>query len=259
MINESKPNVGTPQTELNIGGGFNLLIGGVYRLIVGAVGLAGMTNTTRASLGETWGTIASTWENETRSWLASSSLFTNFNKSTVNDSYELGNPLDNSDWALYTPYTKEVQSFTATAGTIESVKFYISKLAISGTVSAVLYNHSGVYGISSVPTGAVLATSESVDLETIATPNFDYPPSVVFTFKDSNRVSLVEGQKYCIGIVFVGGDASHFVSILIDTVSPSHSGNLAEWDGAAWVPYPQYDAFFELRTSSLISNISKPV
>ena len=49
MINESKPNIGISQTELNIGSGFNLLVGGLFRLIVGAAGSAGMTNTDKAS------------------------------------------------------------------------------------------------------------------------------------------------------------------------------------------------------------------
>ena len=77
MINQDKPSVGIPQTELNIGDGFNLLVGGIYKLIIGALGTGGMTNSSKVSQGETWGSIATTWVAETRSWIAVSQLITN--------------------------------------------------------------------------------------------------------------------------------------------------------------------------------------
>ena len=80
ITNESKPTVGVPQTELNIGSGYNLLVGGVYKLIIGALGSAGMTNISKVSIGETWDTVSTTWTSETRTWLAVSQLFTNPSK-----------------------------------------------------------------------------------------------------------------------------------------------------------------------------------
>ena len=80
MINESKPTAGVPETELNIGDGFALLVGGVYKLIIGALGTGGMTNSSKVSIGETWETTASAWSAETRTWLAVSQLFTNTTK-----------------------------------------------------------------------------------------------------------------------------------------------------------------------------------
>ena len=77
ITNQDKPTAGVPQTELNVGSGFNLLVGGAYRLIIGALGAAGMTNTSKVSIGETWATVSTTWASETRSWLAVSQLFTN--------------------------------------------------------------------------------------------------------------------------------------------------------------------------------------
>ncbi len=74
MINLDKPTP-IPQTELNIGSGFNLLVGGAFRLIIGAIG--GFTNTTKTSIGETWGTITSTWASETQNWEESSQLISN--------------------------------------------------------------------------------------------------------------------------------------------------------------------------------------
>lgn len=77
MINLDKPNVGVPQTELNIGDGYNLTIGGLFKLIIGAVGLGGMTNQAKASIGATWDTITTSWATETQTWTQASQLITN--------------------------------------------------------------------------------------------------------------------------------------------------------------------------------------
>ena len=83
ITNESKPAIGVPATHLNIGDGFNLLIGGTYKLIVGAANaLAGLTNTSKVTQGETWATITTTWAIETRTWLAVSQLIGNTTKPT---------------------------------------------------------------------------------------------------------------------------------------------------------------------------------
>ena len=89
MINQNKPDTGTPQTELNIGSGYNLLVGGIYKLIIGAVGLGGMTNQAKASIGATWATIATTWASETETWDGASQLINNYartSSSIVNQS-----------------------------------------------------------------------------------------------------------------------------------------------------------------------------
>ena len=77
MQNLDKPTVGIPETYLNIGDGFNLIVGSTFKLIVGALGTGGMTNASKASIGETWGSIASTWGTETRDWQTASQLITN--------------------------------------------------------------------------------------------------------------------------------------------------------------------------------------
>ena len=83
MINQDKPNVGVPQTYLNVGDGFRLLVGSTFKLIAGALGTGGMTNEVKASIGETWGTIASTWAGETRIWKEASQLIVNIAKPTT--------------------------------------------------------------------------------------------------------------------------------------------------------------------------------
>lgn len=83
ITNESKPNTAVPETYLNVGSGFNLLVGSTFKLIIGALGLGGMTNISKVSQGETWGTIASTWASETRDWLTASQLISNTSKPTT--------------------------------------------------------------------------------------------------------------------------------------------------------------------------------
>lgn len=81
MINLDKPDVGVPQTELNIGDGFNLLVGSGYKLIIGALNtIGGLTNIIRPSQGETWDTVASTWATEDETWLGISQLIDNVTK-----------------------------------------------------------------------------------------------------------------------------------------------------------------------------------
>ncbi len=81
MINQDKPNVGVPQTDLLVGSGYKLLIGSGYNLIIGALNaLAGMTNSSKIASYETWGAITTTWATETRTWLDCGSLFDNVAK-----------------------------------------------------------------------------------------------------------------------------------------------------------------------------------
>lgn len=83
MINQDKPTVGVPQTDLLVGSGYKLLIGSGYNLIIGALNtLAGMTNITKIGGAELWSTITTTWASETRTWLDCSSLFDNTSKPT---------------------------------------------------------------------------------------------------------------------------------------------------------------------------------
>ena len=87
MINTDKPLISTPATKLNVGSGFTLLVGGIFKLLVGA-GAGQFTNTNKASIGETWATISTTWATESRTWLAASQLFTNPAKPTTTLSNE---------------------------------------------------------------------------------------------------------------------------------------------------------------------------
>jgi len=114
FTNESKPGAGV-DTKLNVGSGFSLLVGGLYKLITGANdgGMTNIfknfkerwntwtlawdsntvhswddlqgeiqTNIAKVSIGETWATISTTWASETRDWLSASQLITNVKMDT---------------------------------------------------------------------------------------------------------------------------------------------------------------------------------
>lgn len=84
FINEDKPDTATPETYLDIGDGHNLTIGGIYKLIIGALSTSGnFANVDKVSGGETWESITSTWAAETRTWLAASKLITNVTMSAT--------------------------------------------------------------------------------------------------------------------------------------------------------------------------------
>ena len=82
MQNLDKVNPGTPETYLNVGGGFHLLVGSTFKLIAGALGTGGMTNSVKASIGTTWSTWTTAWDDETRTWDELSQLIENAGKTS---------------------------------------------------------------------------------------------------------------------------------------------------------------------------------
>lgn len=252
ITNFDKPNTSTPQTELNIGSDFNLLVGGLYRLIIGSAGTGGMTNASKVSVGETWGTITSTWRSELRTWEAASQLLSNVGYPWYQESIYIGADIE---WKTYADYRLTTQSFIANGGTISSCEFYLRREGTaSGDVYAVIYAHGGVFGTSSVGEGVALATSDPIDFMSLGT---DYS-SVPFTFSGVNNISLTGGEAYCIGYTFDGGDVNNCVGTL---VSPwqLHSGNIAELEITdVWNTYSAWDLPFKLHYTNGITNINKP-
>ena len=75
ITNQSKPG-GTEDTKLNIGSTFNLIVGGVFDLLIG-IGSGGLTNQNKVSVGETWDTVTTSWATEAQTWQGASHLITN--------------------------------------------------------------------------------------------------------------------------------------------------------------------------------------
>ncbi len=106
----------------------------------------------------------------------------------------------------------------------------------SGTVKATLYEHAGVFGISSEP-GLLLAESDPIDISELSA---DVYRNIVFKF---STPALLTNTYYCIGFEYTGGDAANCVDV--GTVTGGNApGNSAYYDGS-WHP-SAVDCRFEL-------------
>ena len=155
------------------------------------------------------------------------------------DSYSESNY---DSWFYYRSGTeKGSHSFTGKAGNLVSCKWFLRKWGSpTGNIVAKLYAHSGVFGISSIPTGEPLAVSNTIDIATISI----YWSLIIFDFVGANQFIFIDGVKYCISIEFSGGDASNYLKVGADMTSPTHPGNIADYYEGNWVLYPDRDFIF---------------
>lgn len=152
-------------------------------------------------------------------------------------------------------YSANGQSFTADFKlVVTSAKFYLKKSgAPTGNAHAVIYAHSGVYGTSSVPTGAALATSDDFDVSTLTT-SFAL---VTFTFSGAEQIELAAGTQYCLAFENPGSgniDAGDYTIIGVDASSPSHDGNRFYYTASAWGSQNTRDVIFYLYGDAYIEN-----
>lgn len=127
-----------------------------------------------------------------------------------------------------------------------SGSFNIKKvLAPTGNIYMKLYEHSGVFGTSSLPTGIALAASAAVDVATLGTSFAD----VTFTFSDG---VLIPGRDYVITVEYTGGDSSNYVEIQ-GTLSggTGHAGNGSNIQSGAWLDHSLWDLRFSLLAATM--------
>lgn len=135
------------------------------------------------------------------------------------------------------------QSFTGNGYLMTSVKFYLKKYGSpAGTMVAKLYAHSGTYGTSSLPTGAALATSAALTLQSLTT---DYQ-LIEFTF--TVPYLTVNGTKYCVDVEIASAtqiSSSHYLIVGQDNTSvPAGAGNNFRWTSGAWAAAGTYAQIF---------------
>jgi len=132
------------------------------------------------------------------------------------------------------------QSFEATdMYELDSSKMYLRKLGSpTGTVYVHIYEHSGVFGTSSVPTGSPLATASIA--ASILNPDSLY--LMKFLFTGANKIKLDPGY-YVIAVEYNGVDVNNNVVVGIDNSTPTHGGNAALTTGA-WFPIAGLDTVF---------------
>ncbi len=179
--------------------------------------------------------------------------------STVQDSYSETNA--NTTLGTDGTIVRYGQSFTASvSGLLETAQFYISKFGSpTGTVTANLYAHTGTFGTTGTPTGAALATSGTLDISTLTTSNV----LTTFTFTTTNRYAIVAGTKYCIELIYTGGDASNYLVVGVDTTAPTHSGNAFSYNGSytaiAGDDIPFYVNASEYLTGAMTMVVGQPI
>lgn len=138
------------------------------------------------------------------------------------------------------------QSFTGVAGVLSSVFFKLRKSGSpTGNIIAKIYAHSGTFGTNSVPTGAALASSNTIDVSTLQTSD----TIVGFNFSDANKITLVNGTKYCVVFEYLGvGSAANNTLIAEDTTAGTHGGNRATYNitTALWTASSTTDVVFSV-------------
>lgn len=139
------------------------------------------------------------------------------------DSYTANN--DNARKIYTGTYTRIGQSWTGVAGKrLTSVRLTLIRFgAPAGAATISIYAHSGVYGTSSVPTGAALATATL----TLA----DVPTSYAWVevpFVGAGQIVL-EAVPYCLEYRYASGDASNCVAVGTKETAPAHAGNAFWW------------------------------
>lgn len=170
----------------------------------------------------------------------SGSAFKLFNTTVNLDTYPESNR-DAIDGLSASYTTRHAQSFMAIAGDLDRIAVYIGKGGSpTGNVYAKVYAHTGSYGLSGVPTGSPLATSDAIDVTTITSAGM-----LTFMFSGAERIALT-AQSYCLSIEYTGGDGSNYLYTGTDISTPTHDGNSSYWNGSAWVAQSGKDRIFEV-------------
>jgi hypothetical protein len=146
-----------------------------------------------------------------------------------------------------TYYSSIGQSFTMVSANhkITSAKFYLVRMGtLTGFVlNAVLYAHSGVFGTSSVPTGAALATSDNYDAQSIGSGSYSL---ITFVFSGANQYTMLANTYYVIQLQATSGawDPTHYINIGMDNSSPTHPGNGSSYKSPGWFTTPRDICFY---------------
>lgn len=124
------------------------------------------------------------------------------------------------------------ESFVGVAKKITSCKFFLGRgtNSITGNATATLHwatNEGDGWYVDS----AALATSGNVDVSTLTTTR----QLVEFTFSGAQQYQMESAVRYCIAVNYTGGDATHYVTIGLDSSGPTHSdNNMSYYNTGVW-------------------------
>lgn len=135
------------------------------------------------------------------------------------------------------------QSFIGDGNYLSHARFYLSKRGtITGNAYAAIWEHSGTYGSTGVPTGDPLAVSQPFNVSGLSTGK-----SLKLFYFDST-FQLVNTTPYFVGVYYDDGDIDNAIlNSRADNISV-HGGNRAGLASGSWTAYIQ-DALFYVYTS----------
>lgn len=155
------------------------------------------------------------------------------------DSYSEAN--ENSTLSVYLTQQPTLgQSFLGSGKPLRRARFRMFKSGSpTGTLSAVLYAHTGTFGTSGIGTGSVLATStNTLNVSDLTTS------SAWVQFDFDGTFTPINGTPYIIAVTTTNTtSASLFVGV--DTSSPTHAGNTARL-APTWQAIGTTDLIFEV-------------
>jgi hypothetical protein len=160
---------------------------------------------------------------------------------TITDSYSESNY--DSDLALNGTNNAAGQEITGDGNVLSRARFYLQRVGtLTGNVVAKVY--ASDLGSPAAPTGAVLATSETVAASGLSTSY----ALVDFEFED--EFTLVNTTKYFIVVEYTSGDGSNYINVGYDNSTPGHGGNGAVYT-TSWTGQT-YDFCFYVHTGAIV-------
>ncbi len=129
---------------------------------------------------------------------------------------------------------------------LTSTVFYLIKTPSSfydAKLISEIYNMTGNYGITGKPSGNALAFSDLVSVTGISSSIWQL---VTFSFSGINQIILTPNTAYAILVRSAsnGFTSSYYISVGIDAVGATHSGNLFHYNTLDWQTVSTYDTCF---------------
>lgn len=124
----------------------------------------------------------------------------------------------------------------------------------TGTLTVRLYAHSGVFGVSSIPTGNYL---DSVGLDVSGLNSF----LTLKTFTFTKGVTMSANTYYCIAMAYNDSSSSlsDHVQYADQITSPAHAGNrFTSTDGTTFTPQTGQDITFYINGQLITNDPEKP-
>lgn len=108
---------------------------------------------------------------------------------------------------------------TVAGGNIGDASLYMSKNGSpTGFATLQIFNMTGTYGSTGLPTGSALCTSDNFDVTALTPSNANF----TFTFSGVNQIALTNATHYALVLNYSGGDAANQI---IWAASTPYSGN----------------------------------